>query len=491
MSRTALILGLGRFGGGRPAAEFLLRRGYRLRVADGASRKSLEKSCAALERAAASTGDEPDTRIEWRLGAPQEPDLLAGIDLCVVNPAIRPSHPLLAAAHQRGVACTQEANLFLEHFPGDVLLVTGTNGKSTTTTLLERCMVDAGLDALAGGNIGRSLLDSERTWHAGQTAILEISSAQLSRIDPAKHRVAGAVITRITQDHVDWHGSLQEYRAAKCRAIQAADRFVVHAIDDATATDAAAALPPTTSRLRYGSAPAEYGRDDAGWISERATGARFLHMAATLLVGGFHADNLAAAAAAVRALHELPPHQIGLALARVRPLRNRLQLLATLAGRRIFGNAVSTEVQSTATACDAVPGPVHWVGGGKSKDGRYDRVAAALAPRIASAHLFGAAAVPLAEALRAVGARFEPSIHTDLESALNAAVAAASRGESVLFSPAFASFDQFENFRARARAFERWLSATASAAGRPLTEKTGIGQDLKGRNTRSHGEGTA
>ena len=187
MTRRALVLGLGRFGGGREAAAFLLRGGWQVRVADKAGRASLAESIAVL------TAHPQVDSIEWCLEREDE-DLLADIDLLVCNPAIADAHPLLAAARHRAIPVTQETNLFLEHYPGRVVLVTGTNGKSTTTTLLEHALRAGGADVLAGGNLGKSLLAEQGAWHARQIAVLEISSFQHERCDPARHSVAGAVV---------------------------------------------------------------------------------------------------------------------------------------------------------------------------------------------------------------------------------------------------------------------------------------------------------
>ena len=452
MTQRALILGLGRFGGGRAAAAFLAARGTSLRIVDRAAAETLATSVESLQTEFGANA------FDWRLGAESQSssdNLLDGIDTCVVNPAVRPDHPLLAAARVRGVTITQEANLFLEAYPGRTVFVTGTNGKSTTATLLSRCLTRAGHDVLLGGNIGRSLLETESTWTPEQVAILEISSAQLSRIDPLRHRVHGAIATRITMDHVDWHGSLGAYHSAKTRALAAADDFVVHAADDVVAETGCA--PTASTRIRFRAAPPQPGevgvRD--GWIESSLTAdaGRVLHGSASHLVGRFHNENLAAAFAAAHALG-LDRAEAGLALSRVRPLRHRLQLLAEREGVRVYGNAVSTEVRSTVSALESIEGRIHWIGGGKSKTDDFEGFARQIEPLVASASLFGAAATDLATAI-------QPSVptttHENLEAALDAAWQQAARGDALLFSPGFASFDQFVNFRARAAVFERWV----------------------------------
>ncbi|MBK8100920.1 MAG: hypothetical protein IPK26_27870 [Planctomycetes bacterium] len=199
-----LVHGLGRFGGGLEAIRFLHRRGCNVRIADKNTGPDLDHSRQALAGL-------PD--LDWQLGREDEA-LLHGIDLFVANPAVPDHHPLLAAARKRGLPVTQEVDLFLSAYPGTVVAITGTNGKSTTSTLTHAALQRGGQPALLGGNIGHSLLADEAAWERDQVAVLEISSFQLERLDPCS-RVHGAVFTRVLKDHVDRHGTLDAYHAAR------------------------------------------------------------------------------------------------------------------------------------------------------------------------------------------------------------------------------------------------------------------------------------
>ncbi len=459
-SPRTLILGLGRFGGGREATRFLSRRGHAIRVADRAKAESLAATVAELRDLPA---------VEWCLGR-EDAALLDGIDLVVVNPAIPDAHPLLAIARARGIACTQEVELFLREYPGRVVLVTGTNGKSTTTMLCARALERGGLDVLCGGNIGHSLLADEARWSRDQVAVLEVSSFQLDRLDPERHGVEAAVFTRVTRDHIDRHGTVEAYRAAKARAALAARGFVVHAADDPVAASYAAPHADRLTHRRGARRDDEAAWIDEGWIHCSVAGSPIpvVHADALTLLGGFHTEN-AMAAAIVAARLGASPHGAALAIATATALPHRLQLAAVIDGVRYYDNGVSTALESTESALDALGGPaargarVHWVGGGKSKEGEefYPLVADALAPRVASAHVFGAAAPALDRELRA--RRVPITAHDRLEDALVAAREAARTGDAVLFSPAFASFDQFANFRQRAEAFRAWLALARRA----------------------------
>ncbi len=457
--KSALVLGLGRFGGGVAAARFLSNRGYALRIADRSSGPDLDDSRTQVAKL-------PD--VDFQLGREDEA-LLDGIDLMVVNPGIPDQHPLLAAALRRGVERTQEVNLFLEHYPGRVVAVTGTNGKSSTSTMLHAALCRGGVDALLGGNIGRSLLEDEGRWQQDQVAVLEISSFQLDRVDPARHRVHGAVLTKILKDHVDRHGSLDAYHAAKAVLPRMAVAFCVHAAEDPVA----ARFLTSARRLVYADdlTPLAGGGIEASWLCTRTTDGeceRIVHADAMCMFGDFQRENALAAAVAAR-LCGASAHGIGLALANTAPLPFRLQLLCTIDGVRIYDNAVSTEVESTRSALRNLKGKIHWVAGGKSKDGDYQAVAEATAPFVATVHGFGAAAVPLAAALARTSTAPPTTSHVRVQEALDAALRACRQGDVLLFSPAFSSFDQYPNYRARALEFHAWATARRGgpAAGKP------------------------
>ena len=451
----ALVHGLGRFGGGREAIRYLVHAGWWVRIADRSAGADLQEARDALAGL---------PRLDWQLGREDEA-LLADVRLFVANPGVPDHNPLLVAARARGIPITQEVDLFLADYPGRVVAVTGTNGKSTTSTLLHRALQQSGVPALLGGNIGHSLLAEAANWRRDQVAVLEISSFQLERLAPGR-RVHGAVFTRVLKDHVDRHGTLTAYQAAKGRLATAASEFVVHAADDPVAS-----AYPTTAQRRLQYAATTPAPDSAGLLDGfiavrlgRDAAECIVHQDALRLLGGFQVENVMAAALAARSVGGTP-HGIGVAMANAAPLPFRLQLVATRNGVRIYDNGVSTEIESTRSALQTLRGRVHWLGGGKSKDGDYATVAAAVIPHVASAHLFGAAAEPLAQAL---GGAVPTTVSTTLREALPKALAAAAPGEAILWSPAFASFDQYPNFRARALEFHALL-----ANGAPTHEASG------------------
>ena len=441
---SVLVHGLGHFGGGREATRYLLRKGCRVRVCD----RSKSDSLLAVQ---ASFGD---ADIDWQLGC-EDLALLDGIDLVVTSPAIPDHSPLLQAALQRGIPCTQECELFLASYPGRVVAVTGTNGKSSTSTLLHRALARAGIDALLGGDIGHSLLADQASWQTQQVAVFEVSSFQLERF--AQHRqVYGAVFTRIGSDHIDRHGTVANYQAAKGRLAKAATEFVIHAADDPVAND----FTCSASRRGYFSleapGPGSAGIED-GLLRVRGDSGpptTILDQRAMKLIGDFQLENALAASLAAYWL-SAEAHPIGVALATAVPLPFRLQLLTSISGIQIYDNAISTEVESTRQALLTLAKTgrrIHWLGGGKSKDGDHGKVANMIAEYATTAHVFGAAAEPMVRF-----STIPTTGHETLNEAFKAALLTAKAGDTVLFSPAFASFDQYPNFRARALEFHALL----------------------------------
>jgi len=452
-----LVHGLGRFGGGREATRHLLRQRCRVRVADGSRSDELRKVQQSFGAA----------EIDWQLGN-EDISLLDDIDLVVTSPAVPDHNPLRQEALARGIPHTQECELFLAAYPGRVVGITGTNGKSSTATLLHRALQTAGIDCLLGGNIGYSLLADEAEWRSSQTAILEVSSFQLERFH-ADRRLHGAVFTRVGSDHLDRHGTLANYRAAKERLAKAATEFVVRAADDPIATAFASDATLHGSFTRGAAEPGGAGMRD-GYLRLRAEDGRehtLLHQDALRLIGDFQLENVLAASLAASWLGA-PPHEIGFAMATAAPLPFRMQLLETIDGVRVYDNSVSTEFESTRQALTTkmTSRKVHWLGGGKSKDGDHGRVAEMIAEHAATAHVFGAAAKPFSE-----HCKIPTTSHETLRDALDAAFESASPGDAVLFSPAFASFDQYPNFRSRALEFHSLLRERRAGSTRPVLDR--------------------
>ena len=210
-ARRVTVMGLGHFGGGVGAARWLARQGAAVTVTDLAGPDVLRDAAAALA---------PEPIAAWRLGRHEEDDFRRA-DLVVVNPAVKPGDRFLELARQSGADAVTEIELFLRHFPGRVIGVTGSNGKSTTAAMCAAVLRADGRRAWLGGNLGGSLLDRLDEMAPDDWAVLEISSFQLFHASPAARMPDVAIVTNCTPNHLDWHGSFAQYAAAKQRMLGA------------------------------------------------------------------------------------------------------------------------------------------------------------------------------------------------------------------------------------------------------------------------------
>ena len=448
MRRSAIVWGLGRFGGGLGVARELLRRGYRLRVLDRASREELASSLLQLER---ESGEIPVL--------PEHPDSLSDAELLCVNPGVPPSHPLLAEAEARGLRRTTELDLFLEAYPGRVLAVTGSNGKSSTSAMLARALEGAtGHQALLGGNIGGSLFEARARWHKAQFCVLEISSFQASRLDVSARPFEGLLVTNLATDHLDWHGSVEAYHAAKLRLLDGL-------ADGAAAFGGQAGLQHVDARI------AELGDEvlptleaDGLWVGDTHVLAR----GALRACGDFQLANARLALALVHALG-LDTASAAKGLRGFRGLPHRLARVGTRRGVTFYDNAVSTGLDSTRSALEGLRSKrarVVWVAGGRNKGTELAEFRP-LAEMAESVHVFGEVARELSGVLRSDGRANAVHSHSRLREALDAAFAECRAGDTLLLSPGFASFDQYPNFEARARdALSWWHAMREPSAGK-------------------------
>jgi len=450
VSRSALIWGLGRLGGGIGAALHLHRRGYRLTVMDRAPADSLSETIARL------SADLPELEVR-----PESADSIPDVDLVCVNQAIPPLHPLLAELRSRGLEITQELDLFLRHYPGDVIAVTGTNGKSTTATLTARVLATGDRSVLLGGNIGHSLLLDEDEWRRDQWAVVEVSSFQAARLDLSATRFRHAVLTPIGIDHVGWHGSIERYQHDKLRRLDAvdADGRIVGTARCGALAEAAARRGRELEVID--TEPKEGGRGHVPYLDRggrvRSDERELFARNRLQLPGNFNLENaLLALGLGLGPGFEIEPDAAVRSILDFGGLPHRLQALPPQDGISFVDNGVSTVAETTLSAITALAprGPIRWIGGGRAKSDDLGEYLTAVAPRVESVHLFGEIAGRLGALLGDQGIR--ATVDEPMTGALERARAAARPGDVLLFSPGFSSFDQFPNFAVRAQHALRW-----------------------------------
>lgn len=418
-----LVVGLAR--SGAAAALALRARGYDVIGVDSGS--------------SAEVGRLHDAGVEVHLDVTGEAFLDRARTL-VKSPGVRPSAPVVAAARARGVAVMGELELAWRLLPVPFVAVTGTNGKTTTTELIAHVHRKAGRPVAVAGNIGTALSSLAGEIAEGTTIVCEASSFQLE--STLEFAPDAAVLLNLGADHLDWHGSLEHYHAAK-RTIFARQEPGDLAVIPAT-------LEPDdiggkAQRVRFG-AGAAHGLDERDgtlhWRDEP------LMPAADIRLPGAHNRENAMAAAAVTLARGIPAQAVTAALGDFAGVPHRLELIAELGGVAYVNDSKATNVDSTLVALATYPaGSVHLVLGGDGKQQDFRPLRAAVTTAAAAIYLIGEAASELEAALAGAG----PAPHRcgDLEKAVDAARSAAHPGQTVLLSPACASYDQYVNFEAR------------------------------------------
>ncbi len=364
---------------------------------------------------------------------------LDGLDGLVVSPGVPLGrHPLAARARSAGVPIIGDVALFGLARPAlpphRVVAITGTNGKSTVTALLDHLLKTAGVPSRMAGNIGRPILDEEPL-EAGGVYVLELSSFQIDLLPAFEADIA--IWTNLSPDHLDRHGTMEAYAAAKERlfTLQGSDASAIIAVDDAHTRAAADRLQAMGHAVVRVSKRDIDGRDQARWPG---------------LSGPHNAQNVACAAMAARLLG-VDDAAIEQGLASFPGLAHRMEVLGYWRGVRFVNDSKATNPTSAAPALEAFE-RIHWILGGQAKEPvELDECLGAL-DRVASAYAMGASGESFAAIL---GGRVPTAVHSTLAHAFAAAVAAARAGDTILLSPAAASFDQFSDFEARGRAFAR------------------------------------
>ena len=453
--RKVTVMGLGLFGGGSTVARWLARRGARVTVTDLRGERELGPALRELA----------DLDLRFVLGEHRLEDFERA-DLVVANPAVPPSSPFLRAAAAAGATVSSETALFLASCPARIAAVTGTQGKSSTSSMLAQLCDAAGLRAHLGGNIGRSLLDDAEAMTPDDVAVLEVSSYQLEVLPPRGRvaspppRVEAVTVVNVLADHIERHGSLEAYAAAKRRILELAGACGGFAVLSAEDPRLAAWTEPGARRVDVRLAvPNGRGLDLAGGRF-RLDGEELGRADELPLPGPFQRANALHAIGIARLLGA-EPARLAAAVRSLRGLPHRLEDLGTFAGHRVWDNGVSTTPDSTISALLALdPGPTLLVGG-QPKALELDELVRVARVRARRVVVFGAASREFPGAFRAGGV--EAAGAPTLEAAVDEAFARMEPGEPLLFSPACASFDAYLNFRERALAFRRAVEARAAA----------------------------
>ena len=450
--KRVTVMGLGLFGGGVGAARFFASHGARVTVTDERPAKDLQPSVDALR----------PWPIHFVLDRHDEADF-RNADIVVINPGVRPDHPLVQAARATGAQIERSMNLLFKLTPKNPkLAVTGSNGKSTTTALLAEMLRLHDPRTLLGGNIGKCLLSEVEQLPAGAPLILELSSFMLMGLGDLGQSPQVSIMTNLSPNHLNWHLSMEEYAAAKRNIFafqRPGDLAILNADDPALAgwEDGlkGRVLPFSVKTAPKGNAAFL----DGDKLVVRYAGTEFnVALRKALRLPGTHnvANALAASAAALA--FGVKPGLVTEALENFAGLPHRLEMIVrTPQAVTFYNDSIATTPESVICALNTFDGPITLIAGGSPKDTPFDELGVAIVRKVRRLILLGLTGPKIEAAVVAASEKLKcgPQIlHArDLEHAAWLSATDALPGEVVLLSPASASFDMFRNFEERGDLF--------------------------------------
>jgi len=450
-NKRALVVGLGR--SGVASAFFLQDHGAKVTVSDSKSEAQLQNEIAALL----------DRGISIETGQHGE-RTFRDQDLIVVSPGVPSDQPQLQRARTLGIPVIGEVELAFRFLQGKVIALTGSNGKTTTTTLVGEILAKSGRKTLVGGNIGTPVISLVSQSTPESLVVLEISSFQLETIQQFRPWIAA--ILNITPDHLDRHRTFQAYVDAKARIFenQNPGDFAVLNADDPTCVGLKDRIKSSLcwfSRKHEVEAGA-FLRGDQIVFRDQQGEQTVLSRGDIHLKGAHNLENVLAGVT-MSMLAGCRPEQVRQAVSEFRAVEHRLELVTAINGVAFYNDSKATNVDATMKALESFPGKIHLILGGKDKGSDYSVLNPLLRERTKRAYLIGAAAEKIAAQIQGA----VPLVRSGtLDRAVRQAFEAAAPGDVVLLAPACASFDQFENYEHRGRVFkELALSLTPVTSG--------------------------
>ena len=336
---------------------------------------------------------------------------------------------------------------------GQVVAITGSNGKTTTTSLVGKILSDAGLPTLVGGNIGLPVIELVAKSTPETTSVLEVSSFQLETVEEFHPWIA--VVLNITPDHLDRHGSFEVYAAAKARITERqgpSDFLVLNAEDKATqmvALKTKAQIYWFSGRRPVKQGAFAHGESIVFLAREGGKAEPVMPVAEITLKGAHNVENVLAAVCAAR-LAGVPAEKIRASVASFKAVEHRLEFVKSVGGVDYYNDSKATNVDAAMKAVASFPGGIHLILGGKDKDSDYTLMAELLKERVKAVYTIGSAAEKIERELQGVVKMVSAGT---MQVAVEEAAEAAVSGDVVLLAPACSSFDQFENYEHRGQVF--------------------------------------
>jgi UDP-N-acetylmuramoylalanine--D-glutamate ligase len=457
--KRVLVVGLARTG--VASAIFCAARGARVTATDSRGETEIGETVVKLKEAG----------VTLELGSHRDKTFLEQ-DLIVPSPGVPADQAHLQAARVKGITIWSEIELAYRFVKGRLIGITGSNGKTTTTSLAEHILKTAGMETILAGNIGRPLIGCVDEMKDDTSTVAELSSFQLELIDTFRPNIG--VFLNLTPDHLDRHHTMEAYGRAKARLFEnqtGEDAAVLNA-DDAATTVYAPSLP----RLYWFSrkqrvAEGAYVRGEEIVFRQDGREETLLKLEDIPLAGAHNVENVLAAAVAAR-LAGAPARAIAKGVRSFAGVEHRLEFVAEIGGVRYYNDSKATNVDATRKALDAFPGRILIILGGRDKGSDYTVLQKPLREKAILALLIGAAAEKIENQISGSVALERAET---LERAVETASHAARSGDVVLLAPACASFDQFQNYEHRGRVFKDLVGqlekqSAGAASGKRVSE---------------------
>ena len=430
-----------------PLIKMMLRAGLKVTVCDKSSRERVEEQVAELESLGA----------KFQLGE-EYLNKLYKFEVIFRTPGLSPNNPALQEAAQRGSVITSEMELFFDLCPCRILAVTGSDGKTTTTTLISEFLKEAGYNVYVGGNIGKPLLPDVAGMVPEDMVVLELSSFQLMSMKRSPHI---AVFTNLSPNHLDYHHTMEEYTSAKLNIFCHQDengRAVFNYDNDITRELAHQAPGSMTYFSRRN--PMEEGvylRDNAIWLNNTMGNREVLPLADIQIPGVHNIENYMAAIAMVEGL--VSDDVIRQVAKNFGGVEHRIELVRIKDGVRFYNDSIASSPSRTIAGLRSFPEKVILIAGGYDKHIPYDVLGPEICAHVKTLILGGVTGPLIREAVE-MCPEYDPNALEILdcgtfEPAVRTAAAVAKEGDIVLMSPASAAFDQFKNFMVRGEFYKK------------------------------------
>lgn len=446
--RSVAVIGMGV--SNTPLIRMLLRADLKVTVCDKSPRERVEEQAAELESLGA----------KLKMG----PDYLAQIhkfDVIFRTPGLSPNTPELKKAVEEGRRLTSEMELFFQLCPCQIIGVTGSDGKTTTTTLISEFLKEAGRNVYLGGNIGRPLLPDVDGMTPEDVAVVELSSFQLMNMDRSPNV---AVFTNLSPNHLDYHHTMEEYTAAKLnifchqkpgdRAIFNYDNDITRALSKTSVSRSM--LFSRKQRLEEG----VYLRDNAIWLTNDMGSREVLPLADIHIPGVHNIENYMAAVGAVDGI--VPDKCVRAVAQRFVGVEHRIELVRELDGVRYYNDSIGTSPTRTMACLDSFSQKLVLIAGGYDKGVPFTQLGIEIVRQVKVLILTGDTAPAIKKAVEEADGYAESGLQLieveNLAAAVAAAQTAAVTGDIVVLSPACAAFDRFKNFMERGKVFKQLVN---------------------------------